>query len=210
MRNLQKDLKEKNEKIESLTAIVQELSQMTVPKEEKEFTIKVNTIDGPVYPKVMASDTVLTLKAKIQEAKDLPINEQRLIFRAKQLEDGRTLGSYGIEQTVGAQITCAHRLQGGMGVKRKAEVPTAMAVHPLDHAFVKKLLEDFSETPFNFPPDYRGFQPPGALGHQGGLQACRHRAHRQGHLRHPADREERQGSWLLFKRRWAPIKKAQI
>ena len=94
-------LKEANDKIESLTAIVEELSKMTVQKEEKEFPIKVNTVDGPVYPTVKASDTVLTLKAKIQEAEDLPINSQRLIFKTKQLEDGRTLGSYNIEQTDG-------------------------------------------------------------------------------------------------------------
>ena len=47
-------------------------------------------------------------------------------------------------QTEGAQINCVHRLDGGMGVKRKAEIPAAMPAHQLDHAFVKELLEDFS------------------------------------------------------------------
>ena len=33
--------------------------------------------------------------------------------------------------------------------KRKAEVPADMGTHPLDHDFVKTLLNDFGATPFS-------------------------------------------------------------
>ncbi|XP_031631854.1 polyubiquitin-like [Contarinia nasturtii] len=43
------------------------------------------------------SDTVEMLKLKILLAEDIPVTMQRLIFRGKQLEDGKTIEECGIE-----------------------------------------------------------------------------------------------------------------
>jgi ubiquitin len=89
------------------------ISAFYPPGYGEEHTIYLKALTGKtVTLTVTPSDSILTVKDKIQAKEGIPTDQQRLIFCGKHLEDLRTVSEYGI--SLEATIHMVLRLKGGM------------------------------------------------------------------------------------------------
>lgn len=101
--------------IESIEDLFAQLSRIIkLPTETNDpFDIEAVSLTGRVIKfKVRPTDTVLQIKQEIYKQDKLMLDQQKLLFNGKKLEDDNTVSDYGIQPN--SRIHLVLRLRGGM------------------------------------------------------------------------------------------------
>lgn len=115
---------------------------------EDRMVLFVKAVTGKTMTvEVTPQDTVAVLKAEMEQKAGLPVDQQRIIFGAMELENGRTLASYNIRNNDLLQQQIRLRGGGRAMFFLNVVMPSADVIQPVvngDTAVseVKKLLEE--------------------------------------------------------------------
>ncbi|KFH03438.1 ubiquitin family protein [Toxoplasma gondii VAND] len=77
------------------------------------FNLQVKTMSGKtvVLDNVQGSDSILDIKRRVEQREGIPVDQQRLVFNGKQLENGKTVQDYNLSEN--SVLHLVLRLRGG-------------------------------------------------------------------------------------------------